>query len=82
MDFPRWNKRLEEAFQNYKNQEAYWKIKKIIEESMERNKYNILFHEANACPEFWEQTRLVAGINLAVPLLKCAHSIIESDYGG
>jgi len=80
-DFSRWNERLEEAFQNYKNQEAYEKIKKIIEESVERNRHNILFHEANACPEFWEQTRLVAGINLAVPLLKCAQSVIESDYG-
>ena len=80
-DFSRWNERLEEAFQNYKNQEAYEKIKKIIEESVERNRHNILFHEANACPEFWEQTRLVAGINLAVPLLKSAQSVIESDYG-
>jgi glutathione synthase/RimK-type ligase-like ATP-grasp enzyme len=70
-----WNKRLEEAFQNYKNQESYENIKKIIEESMEKNKYNVLFHEANACPEFWEQTRLAAGINLAIPLLKCAQSI-------
>jgi glutathione synthase/RimK-type ligase-like ATP-grasp enzyme len=81
-DFSSWNKRLEEAFQNYKSQEAYENIKKIIEESVERNKHNILFHEANACPEFWEQTRLVAGINLAVPLLKGAQSVIESDYGG
>jgi len=77
-----WNKKLEQAFQNYKNQEAYGNIKKIIEESIERNQQNIMFHEANACPEFWEQTRLVAGINLAVPLLKCAQSIIESSHGG
>jgi len=81
-DFSSWNKRLEEAFQNYKSQEAYEKIKRIIEESVESNKHSILFHEANACPEFWEQTRLVAGINLAVPLLKGAQSVIESDYGG
>lgn len=80
-NFLNWNKRIEEAFQNYKNQEAYGNIKRVIEESVERNKHNILFHEANACPEFWEQTRLVAGINLAVPLLKCAQSIIDSDYG-
>jgi glutathione synthase/RimK-type ligase-like ATP-grasp enzyme len=81
-DFSSWNKRLEEAFQNYKSQEAYENIKRIIEESIERNKHSILFHEANACPEFWEQTRLVAGINLAEPLLKGAQSILESDYGG
>lgn len=77
-NFPTWNKRLEEAFQNYKKQEAYIKITSIIQESLERNRQKILFHEANACPEFWEQTRLVAGINLAVPLLKCAQSITES----
>lgn len=81
-DFSSWNKRLEGAFQNYKSQEAYGNIKKIIQESMERNKHNILFHEANACPEFWEQTRLVAGINLAVPLLKSAQSVVEYCYGG
>jgi len=81
-DFLNWNKKLENAFQNYKNQEAYANIKRVIEESVERNKHNVLFHEANACPEFWEQTRLVAGINLAVPLLRCAQSVIDSDYGG
>jgi len=78
-NFSSWNKKLEEAFQTYKSQEAYENVKKIIEENTERNRHNILFHEANACPEFWEQTRLAAGINLAVPLLKCAQSIIESD---
>lgn len=72
--FLSWNKRLEEAFQNYKNHEAYCNIKEIIEESVEKNQRNVMFHEANACPEFWEQTRLVAGINLAEPLLKCAQS--------
>jgi len=71
-DFLGWNKRLEQVFQDYKNQEAYENIRRIIEESVERNRRNIMFHEANACPEFWEQTRLVAGINLAVPLLRCA----------
>jgi len=81
-DFLGWNRRLEEAFQNYKNSEAYENVRRIIEESVERNKRNIMFHEANSCPEFWEQTRLVAGINLAVPLLRCAQSIIESDYRG
>ncbi len=78
-NFRRWNQKLEEAFENYKRQEAYENIKKTIEENTERNRHNILFHEANACPEFWEQTRLAAGINLAVPLIKCAQSIIESD---
>ena len=77
-DFPEWNKKLENAFENYKQEEAYLNIKKVIEDNMEKNKYNIMFHETNACPEFWEQTRLAAGINLAEALLKGAQSIIDS----
>jgi len=77
--FSVWNKKLEEVFQNYKDQEAYGNIKKVIEESIEKNKHNILFFEANACPEFWEQTRLATGINLAVQLLKCAQSLLDFD---
>jgi glutathione synthase/RimK-type ligase-like ATP-grasp enzyme len=78
-NFAEWNKKLEAAFENYKSQEAYQNIKKIIEESMEKNKHDVMFHEANACPEFWEQTRLAAGINLAETLLKGAQSIIDSE---
>jgi glutathione synthase/RimK-type ligase-like ATP-grasp enzyme len=79
-DFISWNNNLERAFQNYKDQEVYSNVKEIIEESMDNNQRKILFHEANACPEFWEQTRLATGINLAIPLLKCAQSIIESSH--
>ncbi len=78
-NFPAWNRKLETAFKNYKNQEAYHNITDIIEESIEENKQNVMFHEANACPEFWEQTRLAAGINLAELLLKGAQSTIESE---
>ena len=75
-DFPSWNSKLEAAFQNYISTESYAKIKSVIEESVEKNKLNIVFHEANSCPEFWEQTRLIAGINVAVPLIKGAQSLI------
>jgi len=74
-DFRAWNRRLENAYGAYRDEEAYRNITKIIEESIGRGRERILFHEANSCPEFWEQTRLVAGINLAVPLLKCAKSV-------
>jgi len=77
-DFPNWNSKLETAFQEYKNTEPYVRIKGIIEDSIEKNKNNVIFHEANSCPEFWEHTRLTAGINVAVPLLKGAQSLIES----
>jgi len=74
-DFEAWNRRLENAYGAYKETETYGNIAKIIEESIRRGKERILFHEANSCPEFWEQTRLIAGMNLAVPLLKCAKSV-------
>jgi glutathione synthase/RimK-type ligase-like ATP-grasp enzyme len=77
-DFPAWNNRLEVAFQEYKNSEPYVRIKGIIEDSIEKNKTCVVFHEANSCPEFWEHTRLTAGINIAVPLLKGAQSLIQS----
>ena len=78
-NFPEWNKKLEAAFEDYKNQDAYLNIKKVIEENIEKNKQKIMFHETNACPEFWEQTRLAAGIDLAEALLKGAQSIIDSE---
>ena len=74
-DFRKWSRNLKAAFDAYMATEAYGNVKRIIEESIERNKGRVLFHEANSCPEFWEQTRLVAEINLAVDLLKCAKSV-------
>ncbi len=73
--FSSWNKKLEDAFQIYMDTEHYACIKDIIEESIARNADNLLFHEANSCPEFWEQTRIVGGINVAIPLIKCAQSV-------
>ncbi len=76
-DFKAWNIRLEAAVNNYKATESYAKVKSIIEENVEANKHNLVFHEANSCPEFWEQTRTITGMNVAVPLLKGAQSLIE-----
>ena len=75
-DFKTWNGKLEAAFKSYMSTEPYAKVKNVIEESVEKNRLNIVFHEANSCPEFWEQTRLIAGINVAVPLIKGAQSLI------
>ena len=77
-NFKDWNNRVEQAFQNYKDSKAYGNISDVVQKSIERNKRKVLFHEANSCPEFWEQTRLITGINLGEPLLSCAQSIIES----
>jgi glutathione synthase/RimK-type ligase-like ATP-grasp enzyme len=74
-DFSTWSKRLEDAYEAYMNVDAYSNIKRIIEESIERDKDKVFFHEANSCPEFWEQTRIIAGINVAIPILRCAKSV-------
>ena len=76
-DFASWNKKLEESFQRYRSIQAYENVRRIINESVEMNKDNVLFHEANSCPEFWEQTRLAIGANLAEYLLACARSMID-----
>ncbi len=75
-NFKTWNSKLEAAFKNYMSTEPYDKVKSVIEENVETNKSSIVFHEANSCPEFWEQTRLIAGINVAIPLLKGAQSLL------
>lgn len=77
VNFSVWNRLLEAAYHDYMTVEAYSNVKETIEETIEKSKQTILFHEANACPEFWEQTRLIAGVNLAEPLLECAESIID-----
>ena len=75
--FQLWSGKLEKVFQSYANSEHYENVKKIIEESLESNKSALVFHEANSCPEFWENTRLATGLNVAVPLLKGAQSLID-----
>jgi len=75
--FQAWNSKLEKVFQGYTNSEHYENVKKIIEESVENNKSALVFHESNSCPEFWENTRLATGLNVAVPLLKGAQSLID-----
>ncbi|MFB3888773.1 MAG: RimK family alpha-L-glutamate ligase [Candidatus Bathyarchaeia archaeon] len=76
-DFKAWNVGLEAAFKAYMSTEPYAKVKNIIEENVEANRLHVVFHEANSCPEFWENTRLIAGINVAVPLLKGAQSLLQ-----
>lgn len=78
-NFVNWNRKFEETFQQYKESEAYENIKDVIQESINNMKKRIVFHEANACPDFWEYTRLAAGINLAEQLLRCAQSVIKGD---
>jgi hypothetical protein len=76
-DFPAWNSKLEQTFGMYASSGSYQKVKNVIDESIENNKNALVFHEANSCPEFWENTRLVTGLNVAIPLLKAAQSLIN-----
>jgi len=76
-DFESWTGKLEKAFELYKDTSSYENIKNIIEESVEKNKNALVFHESNSCPEFWENTRLATGLNVAVPLLKSAQSLVN-----
>jgi hypothetical protein len=76
-DFEAWNKKYEAAFKLYKATEAYQNVNHIIEESVDKNQRALVFHESNSCPEFWENTRLATGLNVAVPLLKSAQSLID-----
>jgi glutathione synthase/RimK-type ligase-like ATP-grasp enzyme len=76
-DFAKWNIQLEAAFKGYRSSEPYQKVKGLIEDSIEKYKSNVVFHEANSCPEFWENTRLTSGLNIAEPYLKGAQSLIK-----
>lgn len=76
-DFEAWNSKLEAAFKIYKDSSAYQTVSGIIEESINKNKEALVFHESNSCPEFWENTRLATGLNVAVPLLQSAQSLID-----
>jgi glutathione synthase/RimK-type ligase-like ATP-grasp enzyme len=76
-DFEGWNRRLEAAFKGYQQSAAYVGITDIIEENLEQNQDALVFHESNSCPEFWENTRLSTGHNVAETLLKGALSLID-----
>lgn len=75
-DFSTWTGKLEAAFKNYKETSAYQNVTGIIENSVEQNQHALVFHESNSCPEFWENTRLATGLNVAESLLKMASSLI------
>ncbi len=79
-NFVHWNEKLEKTFDDYASSKAYWNIQEVIEESVKSMENSIVFHEANSCPDFWEQTRLATGINLAEHLLTCAESLLDKAY--
>jgi glutathione synthase/RimK-type ligase-like ATP-grasp enzyme len=76
-DFQTWTGKLEAAFKSYKESPAYQNVTDIIENNVEQNVDSLVFHESNSCPEFWENTRLATGLNLAEKLLQSAQSLID-----
>ena len=77
-DFPEYTREINRAYSEYMASEAYAHIEGVVNETLEKTQDSIYFHEGNACPEFWEQTRIVGGVNLAEDLLACAQSLIDA----
>jgi hypothetical protein len=77
-DFPEYTREINRAYSEYMASEAYAHIEGVVNETLEKTRDSIYFHEGNACPEFWEQTRIVGGVNLAEDLLACAQSLIDA----
>jgi glutathione synthase/RimK-type ligase-like ATP-grasp enzyme len=76
-DFETYSHKVEQAYMNYKATEAYQFIQGVVSDSLNKTADRVVFHEGNSCPEFWEQTRIVAGINVAELLLRCAVSLLD-----
>jgi len=75
--FEEYSRRIEGAYNGYMATEAYAFIQGVIQESLDGKRDTVLFHEGNSCPEFWEQTRIVGGANVADSLLRCAKSLLD-----
>lgn len=76
VDFDTYSEKVKAAYERYMNSDPYHHIQSVIQETLEATQDKVVFHEGNSCPEFWEQTRLVGGINVAELLLRSAKSLI------
>ena len=79
IDFTSYSMKIEDAYHSYMATEAYSQIQNIIDENLVKKQDSVVFHEGNACPEFWEQTRIVAGVNVADSILNSALSVLEGE---
>jgi glutathione synthase/RimK-type ligase-like ATP-grasp enzyme len=77
MNFDSYTKEINYAYSEYMSTGAYSFIQDVIQNNLDCIDDDIVFHEGNSCPEFWEQTRIVAGINVAEHLLHVAESILD-----
>lgn len=76
-DFAAYTEAVETAYHDYMATEAYSYIEGVVAESLSKAQERVLFHEGNSCPEFWEQTRIVGGVNVAENLLRAAGSLLD-----
>ena len=77
-NFPEYNREITRAYTEYMASEPYAHIQGVVNETLDKCRDSVYFHEGNACPEFWEQTRIVGGVNVAEDLLTCALGLIDS----
>jgi glutathione synthase/RimK-type ligase-like ATP-grasp enzyme len=77
-NFPEYTREITRAYTEYMASEPYAHIQGVVNETLEKCRDSVYFHEGNACPEFWEQTRIVGGVNVAEDLLTCALGLIDS----
>lgn len=68
---------INRAYTSYMDTDAYRHIEGVVNKTLASTAKDVVFHEANACPDFWEQTRIVAGLNLATDFLECAQSVLD-----
>jgi len=76
-DFRNYSDKLEAAYDVYTSTEEYHVVQKVIQDSLNWAQDSVVLHECNACPEFWEQTRVISGVNVAEYLLNGALSLLE-----
>jgi glutathione synthase/RimK-type ligase-like ATP-grasp enzyme len=75
--FEKYTEAINEAYESYMDTDAYKHIEKVVNSTLLKTADNVVFHEGNACPDFWEQTRIIAGLNLAEDFLECAGSLLD-----
>jgi len=75
-DFVYYSDAVKEAYESYMDSGPYRHIQGVVQDTLEATQDKVVFHEGNSCPEFWEQTRVVGGINVAELLLKSAQSLM------
>ncbi|MBN1682068.1 hypothetical protein JW865_00765 [Candidatus Bathyarchaeota archaeon] len=76
-DFKSYSNKIKDVYENYMSSKPYIKIQETLQNSLNDCAKEVVFHEANACPEFWEQTRIVGGVNVGALLLQTALSLIK-----